>query len=704
MAAAQRLIRPSDIAQLAGVMPTAVSNWRKRAGSQFPDAVAGSPARPLFDYDAVVSWLESHGYEPKTDADSTQWLWSAMDGARRSMSVDEFGRFALAVLCLRKMTSLDDTTLRAWHSAVEAPGGVTERLTAAFDAATAAHPTWSRLIELPRGWDALDNALTAALVRGTDSLSPSRLAGIADEVLTRVTRSFARAGGEYGYVLSPVSRLLASLSVGRNLFADEPKPHALTAAVAGLLAELGDAEEPTVIYDSSCGIGETLLLAARAVGGLWPVGREINTRIVTTALQRFFLAGVDADIAEADSIAADPIPGLHADVVVVEPPLGVRYSLGTNVDPTDPRWQFGTPVNAASDFAWIQDAIARLDERGRAYVVTAANVVFGGGFSQKIRKDLLVRGCIEAVIELPPKLLVQTSIKLFVWALRAPNARSRSVKLIEVPTESDQQSFGAPRIVDVPFPDLLADDDLNLVPRVWLDKGSTNTDELVGQLADRTAELTDATRHLTKATPALPPGRDYSAVLVRSVRELQREGSLSLLRGTVPATKRQEDMPEGVVTPRHVREGLPEASGTGAHADPKEVTRPGDVLVTTLGKIHATVDFSGGRPVSQQVSIIRIDQTVFLPYFVAASLTGSWNERFLVGASIRHAQLGALEIPVPPLNVQHEIAHALATVRELQRQARIVEAAGSAYTDSLLNALRHGADLTDSSTTEGTNR
>jgi len=700
----RRLIRPSDIAALAGVQPSAVSNWRKRSNSGFPEPVAGSRGRPLFDYDEVVAWLGPRPTIEELNTETTQWLWSAMDGARTYMPAEEFGQFALAVLCLRKMASLDDTTLRAWRAAADSSGGIAERLAAAFGAATALHPAWDRLLERPRGWDALGDAITATVVRGSDSLPPSRLAATADEVLTRLTRSYARAGGEHGYVSSPVSQLLASLAVGRDLFADEPKPHALKAAVPGLLAELGAVEEPAVLYDSTCGIGATLLLAARAVEGLWPVGREINTRVVTTARQRFFLAGVDADIAEADSIAADPIPGLHADVVVVEPPLGVRYSLGTNVDPTDPRWQFGTPVNAASDFAWIQDAIARLDERGRAYVVTAANVVFGGGFSQKVRKDLLVRGCIEAVIELPPKLLVHTSIKLFVWALRAPNARSRSVKLIEVPTESVQQSFGAPRIVDVPFPDLLADDDLNLVPRVWLDKGSMNTDELVGQLADRTAELTDATRHLTKAMPALPPGRDYSAVLVRSVRELQREGSLSLLRGTVPATKRQEDMPEGVVTPRHVREGLPEASGTGAHADPKEVTRLGDVLVTTLGKIHATVDFSGGRLVSQQVSIIRVDQNAFLPYFVAASLTGSWNERFLVGASIRHAQLGALEIPVPPLNVQHEIAHALATVRELQRQAHIVDAAGSAYTDSLLNALRHGADLTDHSTTEGTSR
>lgn len=50
----------SDIARLAGINRATVSNWRRR-GVGFPEPVAGNPARPLFDLDAVTAWLENRG-------------------------------------------------------------------------------------------------------------------------------------------------------------------------------------------------------------------------------------------------------------------------------------------------------------------------------------------------------------------------------------------------------------------------------------------------------------------------------------------------------------------------------------------------------------------------------------------------------------------------------------------------------------------
>ena len=60
----QGQISLKDIAELAGVGRSAVSNWRAR-NSDFPAPVEGSPERrPLFHFSEMISWLESQGLLP----------------------------------------------------------------------------------------------------------------------------------------------------------------------------------------------------------------------------------------------------------------------------------------------------------------------------------------------------------------------------------------------------------------------------------------------------------------------------------------------------------------------------------------------------------------------------------------------------------------------------------------------------------------
>ena len=68
-------ISASDIAQLAGVGRSTVSNWRARH-EDFPEPVAGSAASPRFDAAAVRAWLTTYGKEVKgLSADRTLWVW-----------------------------------------------------------------------------------------------------------------------------------------------------------------------------------------------------------------------------------------------------------------------------------------------------------------------------------------------------------------------------------------------------------------------------------------------------------------------------------------------------------------------------------------------------------------------------------------------------------------------------------------------------
>ncbi|SNY86081.1 N-6 DNA Methylase [Nocardia amikacinitolerans] len=55
-------VSAAEISRLAGVTRATVSNWRRRH-DDFPQAIAGTDARPLFDLHQVQGWLSEHGVE-----------------------------------------------------------------------------------------------------------------------------------------------------------------------------------------------------------------------------------------------------------------------------------------------------------------------------------------------------------------------------------------------------------------------------------------------------------------------------------------------------------------------------------------------------------------------------------------------------------------------------------------------------------------
>ncbi|MBF6354019.1 N-6 DNA methylase [Nocardia higoensis] len=106
-------ISASEISRLAGVTRATVSNWRRRY-DDFPGAVAGTDARPLFDLHQVREWLAEHGIqvsessatdlrtlvrsrEPKVVAEVMGALRRTGDGWEASVSDTTDAEFAAAV-------------------------------------------------------------------------------------------------------------------------------------------------------------------------------------------------------------------------------------------------------------------------------------------------------------------------------------------------------------------------------------------------------------------------------------------------------------------------------------------------------------------------------------------------------------------------------------------------------------------------------
>ncbi len=96
----QTEVSAADIARIAGVRPSAVSNWRRRH-DDFPKPVGGTDKSPRFDLVAVEAWLRSQGRA--AEVPESERLWQVFDSARGTMPMaDALGAAGLLLYHLRR--------------------------------------------------------------------------------------------------------------------------------------------------------------------------------------------------------------------------------------------------------------------------------------------------------------------------------------------------------------------------------------------------------------------------------------------------------------------------------------------------------------------------------------------------------------------------------------------------------------------------
>lgn len=660
------LLSPSDVADIAGVKRPVVSNWRKRY-ADFPAAVAGTEAKPLFARDAVVSWLRERGYRIEQGGAGVR-LWAALNAIRDQVPMDDAADFVLLLATLKRADQ------REFQTVLEAPSD--RRAPLLIDAVR-------RLRQLPGMRDLREPSpvilqlhhsasLIAHAVSQTDD---ARLAEAADFVLERTSRWQIKGGAESGFIGSRTSALLASL-VGQS---------------------------GGTIYDPACGIANVLIRISeqRTAGRL--VGSDINHDALNVAAQRAFLHNAAIEFFAGDVLAHDLVHDLRADVVVVEPPFGI----GRDPSPmlVDARIAFGVPPRSSADLAWVQLAIAYLAPGGRAYVLTPRGALFRGGAERQIRANLLSAGCIEAVVELPTKLLPQTSIGLALWVLR-PRAEASDVLLVDASGVDDiedkvaawldragPQPIDAPQ-ASVPITDLLAAD-AALTPSKWVGSAAVDTDAIRRSIADSSAVVANTIRIISDTAPTLARLEDLPAPRLTTVRELMDNGILDLRLGRPDKARELDEATE----PRIVRASdvkhrrLPSIDGLPAF-EHRDLTAEGDVLVTTMNEVRAVVDGTGGHLPSTGVDRLRvIDKSVLNPHYLAEVITGSWNARLQTGSTIQRAPIRDLEIPLIPTSDQGDVVVALQEVTAVQALAEHLSSRTGELRGSILEAIRYDVPL-----------
>lgn len=655
----------ADVADLADVGRSAVSNWRKRF-PDFPRPVAGGTANPVFDLTEVEEWLRRTDRYAGRRAQPGQRLRAAFASLRGALPVEDLVDAASAFITYRAVChgpnrehNLAQGVLvpaeLTWEALLQdAPTDTLQRLQDAVTQLEHLHPRLGGL--LAPALRRLPGEATGLLL--TIAAAP---AATLPDTLEALLAQHRRATGKGGAAWSTSQTLV-------DLVLDFARP------ISG------------TVYDPAAGAAGFLLNAALAAK--MPVtvfGQEISDAAWRLGNHRLIVHRLDGEIAHGNTLLDDARSELRADVVLLDPPYALQNWGGERTGP-DPRWRFGPPSGNA-DMAWLQHAIAHLAPGGRAYVLLPAGSLFRGGAEARVRHEIIRQGALDAVIALPAGLQTWTGVSLALWVLNRPGEASRPGCVLLVDT-ADPADFAASaeqiaetyrgwrregvvadetRAAALPVLDLLGSD-ASLVPARWVTPTPTISDgqQALKLIADATKRLTavagDVHRWAHIDVDAFTPGNEEPQRI--SVSRLIRDGHVTLLRGTrIPRDLLGDTRPGiPVVTPTQVRHGLldrdqqPRVDAELLDRVP-DTTHPGDVVVLTEGQgIRATVDNEGGAVLATPVVALRVRPGWMDPRYLAACLESEWNTRYSVGSTIQRANIRDLEVPLLPLEEQRLLA------------------------------------------------
>jgi hypothetical protein len=285
---------------------------------------------------------------------------------------------------------------------------------------------------------------------------------------------------------------------------------------------------------------------------------------------------------------------------------------------------------------------------------------------------------------------------LFIDATEAASPES------DVPTWlTDPAARQAVPHAEVALADVLAADSV-LTPQRWIQHDEPDPRNITDTYEQGWTEINDAMTKLQNLVRSFKHFAAFSPSRVMTVGELIEQGVLDLRQGR--PKDRYEDAPEElrqrIVEASEIRDGnLHEIGVDDEHLAYPGATRMGDVLVTTVNEVRARVDESGGHLPANGVSRLRIrDREVLSPWYLAAMLAGSWNERFQSGSTIQRASIKDLEVPLIPVAQQRDHWLVMLSIRRLHEEAERLGAEASKAGAALLDAIRYNAPLAEPET------
>ena len=204
------------------------------------------------------------------------------------------------------------------------------------------------------------------------------------------------------------------------------------------LIGLNGRKQVNKVYDPACGSGSLLLQSAKILGNdnvrLGYYGQEKNVTTYNLCRINMFLHNIGYekfDIAQGDTLT-DPKhwDDEPFDLIVSNPPYSTKWvGDSDSVLANDERFNVAGALapKSKADLAFVMHSLSWLSNEGTAAIVCFPGIMYRGGKEKTIRKYLVERNFVDAVIQIPSNLFYGTSIQTCLLILRKAKENDKTV-------------------------------------------------------------------------------------------------------------------------------------------------------------------------------------------------------------------------------------------------------------------------------------
>ncbi len=294
---------------------------------------------------------------------------------------------------------------------------------------------WSTIINTaaPKLNVALDQALKSiaetndrlkgCFVEGTftqRNLAANDIKKIVDEVNKISHKTFGEEKDLIGYVYEYFLNQFAVAAVSKEE-GEFYTPHDVVQLISTVIEPFDG-----TLYDPCCGSGGMFIQSTELVkskkGDISRInvyGQEKEAATYRLAKMNLALRGISHNLGnESDSTFTNDLhKGLYFDYIMANPPFNLKPWWDENLR-TDARWtDYGIPPESNANYAWILHMLSHLKPLSGVAGFLLANGALGDSDTIEIRKNLIRKDKVEAIIILPRELFIHTDISVTFWIL-----------------------------------------------------------------------------------------------------------------------------------------------------------------------------------------------------------------------------------------------------------------------------------------------
>ena len=186
------------------------------------------------------------------------------------------------------------------------------------------------------------------------------------------------------------------------------------------------------VFDPCCGSGGMFVQSEKFVtehqgkiNDISIYGQESNQTTWRLAKMNLAIRGIDSSSVKWNNegpFLNNAHKDLKADFIIANPPFNVSDWSGDLLR-NDGRWKYGTPPQGNANYGWIQHFLYHLAPTGTAgFVLAKGSLTSNTSNEGEIRKALIEANLVDAIVNLPAKLFLNTQIPATIWFMKRGRA------------------------------------------------------------------------------------------------------------------------------------------------------------------------------------------------------------------------------------------------------------------------------------------